>query len=88
VSTLIISQIPINKGTCTTSQVDNVAGFFPPVAVSHFSQGGVSITSSSTLGSNSIFIGFQLYSCKTTFPHSTKKNLASQTASLFMNTCS
>jgi hypothetical protein len=62
VSTLIMSPILINKGTCTTSQVDNVAGFLPPVAVSHFSHGGVSITSSSQLGSNSILIGFPLYS--------------------------
>jgi len=35
----------INKGTWTTKPVSKVAGFFQPVAVSHFSQGGVSVTS-------------------------------------------
>jgi hypothetical protein len=39
-----------------------VAGFFPPVAVSHFSQGGVSITSKIQVGSKLTFIGSQLNS--------------------------
>jgi hypothetical protein len=52
----------INKGTWTTKPVFNVAGFFPQVAVFHFSHGGVSTTSNIAFGSKLTFIGFQLNS--------------------------
>jgi len=57
-----LSQIFINKGTCMTSHVERVAGFFPPVAVSHFSPGGVSVTSKIVVGSRFTFIGAPLNS--------------------------
>jgi len=51
-----------NKGTCITNPVDRVAGFLPPVAVSHFSPGGVSVTSRIQVGSRFTLIGIQLNS--------------------------
>jgi hypothetical protein len=53
--------------------VERVAGFFPPVAVSHFSHGGVSITSKVALASKLILIGTPLNSCKVTLSPSDKK---------------
>ncbi|MDP2395350.1 MAG: hypothetical protein Q8S84_08170 [bacterium] len=52
----------MKSGTGITNQVLIVAGFFHHVAVSHFSPGGVSITSSIQVGSKLIFIGSQLNS--------------------------
>jgi hypothetical protein len=51
VSIFILSHIFTKSGTGTTSHDDRVAGFFHPVAVSHFSPGGVSITSRTIEGS-------------------------------------
>jgi hypothetical protein len=62
VSIFSLSQTFIKRGTCTTNPVLKVAGFFPPVAVSPFSPGGVSITSKIQTGSKFTFIGFQLNS--------------------------
>jgi hypothetical protein len=78
----------INKGTCTTSHVDIVAGFFHPVAVSHFSQGGVSITTRITVGSKFTFIGTQLNSCNVTLSQSIKNNSAQSREFLLSDTCS
>jgi len=46
VSILSLSHTFIKSGTWITKPVSRVAGFFQPVAVSHFSPGGVSVTSS------------------------------------------
>lgn len=62
VSTFTRSPTLMKRGTWTTRPVVSVAGFFPPVAVSHFSPGGVSTTSSSQLGSRLTLIGFPLNS--------------------------
>gem|GEM_PF-639772 len=87
-STFILSQIFINKGTCITNQVFRVAGFFHQVAVSHFSPGGVSSTVKTTLGSRFMLIGIQLNSCRDTLSQSTKNNSAPSRTFLLRDTCS
>ena len=88
VSTLILSPIFTNNGTCITTHVVRVAGFFPPVAVSPFSHGGVSMTSSTTLDSRLILIGLPLNSCNITLSPSTKKSISFPIASFVKETCS
>jgi hypothetical protein len=78
----------MKSGTCTTSPVLIVAGFFHPVAVSHLSPGGVSITSKTTLGSKLIFTGIPLNSCKVTLSQSFKKYSDQSKDFLFKLTCS
>jgi hypothetical protein len=83
-----LSQIFIKRGTWITSHVLNVAGFFQPVAVSHFSHGGVSITSKLQVGSSSILIGFHSNSCKITLSQSIKNNSAQSSIFFHSSTCS
>jgi len=65
-----------------------VAGFFHPVAVSHFSHGGVSTTSKIQVGSKLIFIACQLNSWSITLSHSCKKSSAQSKAQTSKLTCS
>ena len=57
VSILMVSPLLTKKGTLTFKPVSKVAGFVPPVAVSPFTPGGVSITFNSTFGFLT-YIGF------------------------------
>jgi len=88
VSITSLSQTLINKGTWITSHVFIVAGFFHQVAVSPFSQGGVSVTSSVQVGSRLTLIGFQLNSCNKTLSPSCKNNSAQSRADFSSSTCS
>jgi hypothetical protein len=65
-----------------------VAGFFHQVAVSHFSQGGVSVTSKIEVGSKFTLIGFQLNSCNRTLSQSCKNNSAQSRAFFSKSICS
>ncbi|MBT3729316.1 hypothetical protein HOF65_05190 [bacterium] len=65
-----------------------VAGFFQPVAVSPFSPGGVSVTSSMQLGSKLILIGLQLNSCNITLSQSCINNSDQSSAAFLSSTCS
>ena len=47
----------INKGTETSAPVSSFAGLLPPVTLSPFKPGSVSLISSSTCVGNSISIG-------------------------------